>query len=227
MTNPDYVLLDAAGLNLQAVFSFDRLSAESRKGLDPESRYAQLILIGNGGRSLWERIRAEGFVSSDPVNDFSVRRVEAWLAAQAPGVAYEIAYPGDRLIGLQSLGELAGWHFPSPFMVGINAQWGPWFAYRAVVLANTNFETVLPQRGVSPCDSCRNKPCVDACPGVAMADGRFDLARCVAYRKQPNSACRESCLARLACPVQEEHRYCTEQIQHAYSISMRMIERYY
>lgn len=225
--SPDYSLLDNAGLNLHTVFSLDRLTPALRASLDPEGRYAQLILIGNGGRRLWERIKAEGFVSSDPIDDFSVRAVEAWLAAQGCGSGYEIVYPGDRLIGLQSLGELAGWHFSSPFMVGINAQWGPWFAYRTVVLANTEFEPTRPEQGVSPCESCRGKPCIAACPGAAVVHDRFELARCVAYRKQTDSACRASCLARLACPVRHEHRYSTEQIDHTYSISMHIIERYY
>ena len=112
-------------------------------------------------------------------------------------------------------------------MVGINAQWGTWFAYRVVVLANTEFEPTRPEVGVSPCASCHESPCVDACPGSAITDAGFDLQKCVAYRKKPDSACRATCLARLACPVRKEHRYSGEQIRHTYSISMRIIERYY
>jgi len=227
MSRPDYSALDEAGLNLHAVFAIDQLPAELRNTLGPENRYRQLILIGNGGRKLWATIKAEGIVSTDPVDDFSVRRVEAWFAAQAAGTRHEIVYPGKRAVGLQSLGELAGWHFAAPFMVGINAQWGSWFAYRVVLLADTDFELTAPEAGVSPCASCAEKPCVDACPGHAMADGRFDLQSCVGYRKQAASACRASCIARLACPVRSEHRYSGEQIRHHYTASMEIIERYY
>jgi len=227
MIKPDYSALNDAGLNLHAVFAIEQLPAELRDTLGPENKYRQLILIGSCGRKLWATIKTEGIASADPVDDFSVRRVEAWFATQAAGTRHEIVYPGKRAVGLQSLGELAGWHFATPFMVGINAQWGSWFAYRIALLADTDFALTAPEAGVSPCASCAEEPCVDTCPAHAMADGRFDLQRCVGYRKQTNSLCRATCIARLACPVGSEHRYSDEQIRHHYTASMKIIERYY
>ena len=231
----DYAALDAEGLNLHAVFTLDRLSAGWRDSLDRERRYRQLILIGNGGRALWTAIEAEGITSENPIDEFSVRRVAAWLAVHASGRRYQILYPGDRPIGLQTLGELAGWHFASPFMVGINARWGTWFAYRVAVLADTEFadsasecaagESARATLTVSPCAACRQRPCVDACPAQAMDEAGFDLQRCVAYRRRPGSACRLACLARLACPVKRELRYGDKQMRHSYATSLRMIER--
>lgn len=230
MTAPDFSSLDDAGLNLHAVLALAALPAPLRSSLDPEGKYAQLILIGNGGRRLWDTIKAEGtasVASANPIDDFSIRKVEAWLSEQANGVIHEVVYPGDRPIGLQSLGKLAGWHDSSRFMVGINERWGTWFAYRVVVLANTEFELTRPEPGQSPCVTCREKPCVRACPGAAITDARFDLEKCVDYRKQPESTCRATCQSRLACPVRTEHRYSAEQIRHTYSISMQIIERHY
>lgn len=231
MTQPDYSSLDAVGLNLHAVFAIDDLPAPLRDSLGAPGNYRQLILIGNGGRALWSAIKRGAMVSPDPIDDFSRRAAEQWLAAQAPGCRSEIVYPGERPVGLQSLGELAGWHFASPFMVGINARWGTWFAYRAVLLADTDFALTRPPPDASaarsPCASCADRPCVDACPGRAMSDRRFALQRCVAYRQAPASACRATCLARLACPVGSEQRYSDEQIGHSYSVSMQMIERHY
>jgi hypothetical protein len=226
MITPDYSLLDDVGLNLHTVFAIDRLPSKIRARLDSEQRYRQLILVGNGGRTLWSSILAEGIVSPDPIDDFSVRKVRQWLASQAAGRRHEFVYPGARMIGLQTLGTLAGWHFASPFMVGINEQWGSWFAYRAVVLADTDFEVPRPVAGASPCNRCTARFCVDACPGVAMTDSGFDLQKCVSHRKLSGSACRASCQARLACPVGSEHRYHGDQIRHSYSISMQLIERY-
>jgi epoxyqueuosine reductase len=175
---------------------------------------------------MWQAILREGGRSADPIDDFSVREVRRWLAAQASGRSYEIVYPGERLVGLQSLGECAGWHFASPFMVGINERWGTWFAYRVAVLANTDFEPTRPVPGESPCTACRPRPCVSACPGKAIEDSGFNLADCVRYRLRPDSACQTTCMARLACPVRAEHRYDDEQIRHAYAISLRFIEQY-
>ena len=230
MPEADFAALDAVGLNLRAVFALDQLPDALRDALrnecDAARNYSQLLLIGNGGRAMWQAILREGGRSADPIDDFSVRAVRRWLAAQASGRSYEIVYPGERLVGLQSLGECAGWHFASPFMVGINERWGTWFAYRVAVLANTDFEPTRPVPGESPCTACRPRPCVSACPGKAIEDSGFNLADCVRYRLRADSACQTTCMARLACPVRAEHRYDDEQIRHAYAISLRFIEQY-
>lgn len=226
MPEADFAALDAVGLNLHAVFALDQLPDALRNECDPARNYSQLILIGNGGRAMWQAILREGGRSADPIDDFSVREVRRWLAAQASGRSYEIVYPGERLVGLQSLGECAGWHFASPFMVGINERWGTWFAYRVAVLADTDFEPTRPVPGESPCTACRPRPCVSACPGKAIEDSGFNLADCVRYRLRADSACQTTCMARLACPVRAEHRYDDEQIRHAYTISLRFIEQY-
>ena len=179
MPEADFAALDAVGLNLRAVFALDQLPDALRDALrnecDAARNYSQLLLIGNGGRAMWQAILREGGRSADPIDDFSVRAVRRWLAAQASGRSYEIVYPGERLVGLQSLGECAGWHFASPFMVGINERWGTWFAYRVAVLANTDFEPTRPVPGESPCTACRPRPCVSACPGKAIEDSGFNL----------------------------------------------------
>ena len=230
MPEADFAALDAVGLNLHAVFALDQLPDALRDALrnecDAARNYSQLLLIGNGGRAMWQAILREGGRSADPIDDFSVRAVRRWLAAQASGRSYEIVYPGERLVGLQSLGECAGWHFASPFMVGINERWGTWFAYRVAVLADTDFEPTRPVPGESPCTACRPRPCVSACPGKAIEDSGFNLADCVRYRLRPDSACQTTCMARLACPVRAEHRYDDEQIRPAYAISLRFIEQY-
>ena len=230
MPEADFAALDAVGLNLRAVFALDQLPDALRDALrnecDAARNYSQLLLIGNGGRAMWQAILREGGRSADPIDDFSVRAVRRWLAAQASGRSYEIVYPSERLVGLQSLGECAGWHFASPFMVGINERWGTWFAYRVAVLADTDFEPTRPVPGESPCTACRPRPCVSACPGKAIESDEFNLANCVRYRLRADSACQTTCMARLACPVRAEHRYDDEQIRHAYAISLRFIEQY-
>ena len=184
MPEADFAALDAVGLNLRAVFALDQLPDALRDALrnecDAARNYSQLLLIGNGGRAMWQAILREGGRSADPIDDFSVRAVRRWLAAQASGRSYEIVYPGERLVGLQSLGECAGWHFASPFMVGINERWGTWFAYRVAVLADTDFKPTRPLPGESPCTTCRPRPCVSACPGKAIEDSGFNLTIMVA-----------------------------------------------
>lgn len=226
----DVALLNQNGLNLQAVFDIDQLPENFRQGLEhcvPGHGRRQLILIGHGGQRLWAAVQAAGMASTDPIDDFTIATVGRWFVTTYPGQNFDLLYPGDAAVGLQQLGQLAGWHHPSPFMVGIRPGWGSWFAYRAVLLADTDFAPTPPLAESSPCDCCVQRVCVESCPAQALADDGFDLARCVAYRKQSDSRCRSTCLARTSCPVGREHRYVDAQIRHTYSISMAAIEAFY
>jgi epoxyqueuosine reductase len=226
MNAVDFSALDAAGLNLQAVFDLAALPAEMRAALDPQGAYRRLILVGHGGRTLWERVQATGLASDDPIDDFTRATVRAWLGAQLPGCAHALVYPGDAPVGLQALGRLAGWHHESPFRVGVNAAWGSWFAYRAVLLVDADLPVTPALAGESPCAACAGQPCVSACPADALREREFSLAKCIAYRRQPDSRCRVTCVARTSCPVRPEHRYDDAQIAHSYSRSLAMIERW-
>ncbi|TCV89061.1 hypothetical protein [Sulfurirhabdus autotrophica] len=224
-------IFNQAGLNLQAIFNLDQLPPEMLIQLDePEKvsdKYRQLILLGHGGKAMWASLQASGIQSENPVDDFTVRTIADYFSRDFPDCGYALIYPGIRLIGLQSLGKLAGWHHSSPLKVGINAAWGTWFAYRAVVLADTNFKPTSPLQGVSPCNSCQHKVCIDHCPASALADGVLNFQKCVDYRKQPASKCKTTCLARVSCPVASDHRYCDEQIRYHYGLSMKTIEQKY
>ena len=222
--------LEKAGLNRQAVFDIDALPddvAALVRASCTSGPYRQLILIGHAGRQLWQSVQESGLESNDPIDAFSVRTVQGWFARCAPQNRYEIIYPGDAPIGLQRLGQLAGWHHASPFMVGVDPKWGSWFAYRALALADTAFEPSRPQQSAHPCDSCAGRPCVAACPAGALAGGQFDLHKCITERKRDGSDCKSTCLARTSCPVGEAHRYCDAQMRHIYSLSLQAIERYY
>jgi len=227
----DFTVLDRAGLNLQAIIDLDALPgemlAELHRRFDPARRYRQLILIGHAGKTLWASVKASAIGSEDPIDEFSVRTVEQWLSAHFADHAREIIYPGNIPIGLQALGKIAGWHHASPFMIGIQEEWGTWYAYRAVVLADTDLEPSRPRPSESPCARCAGKICIASCPAGALAGDTFALDKCVSYRKEADSRCKATCVARVSCPVGTVHRYCDEQIEHTYSRSMAAIERHY
>lgn len=231
MKRVDATVLDKAGLNLLAVFDIDALPenirAEIHNRHDPTRLYRQLILVGHGGRAMWDAVQAANIASLHPIDDFSKRISEQWFQDQCPGKAHEIIFPGNDRIGLQALGRLAGWHHDSPLRVGINDQWGTWYAYRVVMLADSNFEPTKPAQTTSPCDTCESVACVATCPAGAVSRDNYSLDLCIAYRKQTNSPCATRCIARLACPAGAEHRYKDEQIKHTYAISLETIKKYY
>jgi hypothetical protein len=219
--------LDAAGLNRQHVFDLADLPDAVRATLGDTAGFRQLILVGHGGRKLWECVQVSGIVSEHPIDDYCRQTLGRWFAEHLPGHNFRIVYPGGQLVGLQALGKLAGWHHASPFMVGVDGDWGSWYAYRAVVLADSDFCPFLPVDRSNPCLSCPDQPCIAVCPAGAMADGQFSLPLCAGYRLRPDSACAYGCLARSACPVGSEHRYDEAQVRHSYARSLAMLRRYY
>lgn len=225
---PDLALpfadLDAQGLNLQAVFNWEQLPADILATLpaDDVATYRQLILIGHRGGLLWQQVNRAGMAGDNPIDTFSRAQVTAWLERHHAGIRFRFVYPGPSPVGLQRLGTLAGWHHPSPFMVGIHAQWGSWFAYRSVVLADTTLSSTHAPTTPSPCDQCASHVCISQCPAGAL-NGSFNLAACMAYRSSPASACEDRCAARNSCPVGADHRYSDAQIRFHYGQSMKVI----
>jgi hypothetical protein len=225
----DVSSLDAAGLNLQAVFDLqalpEGLGADLRQ-FDPSGCFRQLILIGNGGRAMWAAIGRTAQASAHPIDEYGVAVVTAWFRQFYAHRFCELIYPRHRrAVPLQKLGRLAGWHHASPLGVGINPTWGLWFAYRAALLADTDLAPTAKLPGASPCATCVSRDCIAAYPAHAAAPDGLDLRRCVAYRRSPASQCRQTCLAREACPVRAEQRYDAGQLRHCYSISLRAIEQ--
>ena len=216
--------LSDIGLNLQAVFDIAALPEEIRVTLGPAA--GQLILIGHAGKRLWQAVQASGIASSDPIDDFTIASVQRWFADFLPGHSYRVLYPGAHPVGLQALGKLAGWHQPSPFMLGIDSEWGTWYAYRAVILADTNFLPTIAVDRNNPCTSCREKPCITHCPAGALDGEQFSLKLCISYRRQADSRCQFTCVARISCPVGVEHRYDEAQLRHTYAISLQAIRHY-
>lgn len=218
--------LAEAGLNRQHIFDLAALPAALLSPLGDTAGFTQLILLGHGGRRLWECVQAAALDSEHPIDDYCVATVDRCFAQFLPGRRHRLVYPGDAPIGLQSLGRLAGWHHASPFMIGIDAEWGSWSAYRAVVLAATDFCPSPVVDRDHPCQSCAERPCIAACPAGALADGRFALEKCSRYRLLPDSPCAHGCLARMACPVGAGHRYDEAQIRHSYARSLQMLRQY-
>ena len=223
--------LAAQGLNLQFVFDLRSIPENVLSVLFKQNvqvaGFQQLLLLGHGGTLLWQRLKETAPASADPIDDFTIRLVEQYFADNYSDTEFRIVYPGSAHIGLQALGKLAGWHHDSPFMVGVNEEWGSWYAYRAVVLANTEFTPSQTAITAHPCSVCDQKVCINSCPAHAVQPGCFDIGKCIEYRKLPSSKCQHQCLARNSCPVARQHQYSEEQISYHYQRSWQVISKYY
>ena len=243
MSQPYFNELHSIGLNLQAVFSIRKLPVEVqsilKKSRQYSAHYNQLVLLGHGGKTLWTEAKSwqvsQKEQTENLIDDFSSFKTIEYLSQNYSSDDFELIWPyGDSpsysakeqsWIDLQALGTLAGWHNDSPFQVGINREWGTWFAYRAVVLMKSDIEVVKIKATSSPCVDCVDKPCLSACPANLQNNSEIKLVDCIKYRTKSKSHCKNKCLARLACPVRREHQYDSEQIDYHYSLSLKIIEK--
>ncbi|TQV89628.1 hypothetical protein [Aliikangiella coralliicola] len=235
--------LSEQGLNLHAIFKIadlpDVVKTQLLECSENLKAYNQLIVIAHGGRLMWQKVKEwqtrlqphgeknSPLKSKDPIDDFSTEMVTQFFAQRFAENEFELIFPNNpaqnnKPIGLQKLGELAGWHHPSPFRVGINQEWGSWFAYRAVVLVKSQYQLIT-HTYLSPCHNCHDKPCISACPAEALRDGDLSLEKCLDYRKKQNSLCENRCLARLACPIAKSNQYSEEQVNYHYRLSLDTI----
>ena len=182
-------------------------------------------VVGSGGPAFFDRFAAgspeRGDGAPNPLDRYTKRVADAAAAAAcaALGVAHAVYFPFDGaepLIPFQRLGRAAGLGGPGPLALQIHPAFGPWWAYRALVVVNRE----LPPRppigdGCAGCDA----PCVDACPAHAVARTGFAVAACHA-RRLTAEPCRLSCAARIACVRGPEHRYTDAQLAFHMAASM-------
>jgi hypothetical protein len=186
---------------------------------------AGAVVIGSGGRVFFDRFSAETPEAKDgaphPLDRFTRRVVtEAVGAALAPlAVSHALYFPfagAAPLIPFQRLGRAAGLGAPSPLGLQTHPVFGPWWAYRALIVVDTQLPEAAPLG--DGCAGC-SAPCVDACPASAVARDGFRIAACHA-RRLSAQPCRLSCAARIACIRGPEHRYRDEQLAFHMAASM-------
>jgi hypothetical protein len=170
------------------------------------------VVVGAGGPHFFDLFSNASPEATDgapnPLDRFTARVARAAVAgALAPlGVAHAIYFPFDGaepLIPFQRLGRAAGLGGPGPLGLQIHPTFGPWWAYRALIVVDRPLPAASPiGDGCAGCDA----PCVAACPAQAVARTGFVVAACHA-RRLVAEPCRLSCAARIACVRGPEHRY--------------------
>jgi ferredoxin len=172
-----------------------------------------LVLLGFTGSLQW-RFFADSAEADDglphPLDRWS-RRVIGVLAEEFRAVD---VYPsGPPHLPFQRFSRRSEPVHPSPIGLLIHPKWGLWHAYRGALVLDRLIE--LPEIGEapSPCETCRDRPCLSACPVGAFRAGSYDVDACVRHvESAAGTACRtDGCLARRACPVGAEFRYVAEQ----------------
>jgi len=175
-------------------------------------RPGTLVLVGVVGGRIWthfEGCRGEG---RDPLDAWT-RDIVDEVAARAGAVP---VYPNDKPFWpFQQWARRAEAVFPSPLGLLIHPVYGLWHAYRAAILLPGRIDLPDVQPARSPCDACRDKPCLSRCPVGAFSPAGYDVPKCAGHLA---GAAGEPCLsggcrARDACPVGAAYRYPDPQIR--------------
>jgi epoxyqueuosine reductase len=201
------------------------------------------LVVGDGGSDFFARFSARssaGFsarfhaalpgvdAGAHPLDDYTSRVVPAAVSRaasqQQPAFAFAVRHPFSRDLRLpvQRIGEAAGLPPPGPLGLQVHPRFGPWWAYRALVVLDLALQDEAPLD--RPCAGCP-APCVTACPGGATTTAGLQVSACIAERLA-SPACQGSCAARIACIAGPEHRYPAAQLGFHMGHSLRMIRSY-
>jgi hypothetical protein len=180
-------------------------------------------LIGSGGRLFFDRfLAATGGADGrpHPLDRFTRAEVEAVVRqALDPSIGHGLWYPftqAQPALPFQRLGRAAGLGLPGPLGIQIHPVFGPWWAYRALLIV----DVAVPEQpavgdGCAGCDA----PCVAACPGRAVARDGFVYVACRARRLE-DPACHFECQARSRCIRGPEQRYSARQLAYHMAASL-------
>jgi hypothetical protein len=185
------------------------------------------LVVGSAGRAFFEafaRARVAGESGPNPLDRYTRTIVEAMVRdALVPlGIAHALRFPflgeveGETPVPFQRLGRAAGLGAPGPLGLQIHPVYGPWWAYRALVVVDAELPTMPPVG--DGCAGCA-APCVAACPAAAVQRAGFVVPACHA-RRLVAEACHLSCAARIACVRGPEHRYGDDQLAFHMAASM-------
>lgn len=207
--------------------TLDRAGIELRLGeLVPGAVAA--VVVGDGGGDFFARFRAAPEASDgapDPIDRYTARVVRALIAEVAGGLTARFPFdppppgPAGPLLPLQRIGMAAGLPAGGPLGLQIHPRFGPWWAYRALILCDRPLPEAPPL--LSSCSGCP-APCVPACPGGAVAPDGFAVGRCGAHRLV-HAPCADTCGARRACVIGREHAYDDAQLGFFMAASLRTL----
>lgn len=202
-------------------------------------------LIANVGATFWTQLQSSEYKDNPhPVDEFGHALALQLIATSDTADECSILYPSTQPVPLMQLGKLVGWSSPSPLGLGLHPTYGPWFAYRAVILSPQPLQTeltpvadeaVIDASEISDEDSsfgsvCINcaAPCVTACPANAVSQSNtFNIESCAGYRLQTDSDCADTCHARYACPVGQQHQYSDAQTAHHMSRALMSLASWF
>jgi len=206
----DIVHAFAVDARLDGLFAFPRFGREACLGL----------LIGNS-RALWPPFTAWQATHrdlTDPLDHYVAEVVGRAVDQQRAEVIFTgRPKDGSAALPFQRLAHEIGFAALGPAHLNVQADFGPWFAFRAVAVFDAPPPAIEPARpSVEPCSRC---------PAPCRAP--FDVAMARAKGKPERASVRADwklwLAVRDACPVGRSYRYSDAQIGYHYTKDRRYL----
>jgi hypothetical protein len=147
----------------------------------------------------------------DPLNRWSKRLLDA-AAERLNAIAF---YPfgGPPWLDFQRWALKAEPVHRSPLGLLIHSKWGLWHSYRGALGLRQRLELAPRESSAHPCEDCRDRPCLSACPVSAFVPDRpYDHVACRQYLVAGGGDCvTMACGARRACPIGPDMRHSEQQ----------------
>lgn len=221
--------LASLGLNLFSCVKVDLLPKDILTLFDLQKisydKNDTLCVLAHGGKTLWKNLPHPLIEENHPIDRFSIEQMKLFAKNYLED-DIQILFPhSEYTIPLQRLGRFMNLSRSSLLGLDINKEYGVWFAFRGAFLTSVKIPEQKMKDFSSPCESCPDQPCINACPATAvLKNAQFNISQCATYRLSDNSKCKNSCLSRLSCPYKSEHQYESEQIHYHMSRTQHLLK---
>jgi methylmalonic aciduria homocystinuria type C protein len=215
-----------AGFDIVHPFRVDTYNkgVEAPLRLPDFGRTAALGLLVGNTRFLWDvflralRLEPSRLEGPHPLDRYAMDRIRA--AAKTLDAVHTIRWAHDAppaALPVQRIAHAAGLAWLSPSHLSVHPIFGPWLAFRAVIVVNEESSLLDSKPAPDPCTRCP-KPCL------------AELARAVAgSRSLDQSSISEHFdiwrRVRDVCPEGGEHRYGEEQLRYHYTKAQELLLR--
>ena len=172
-----------------------------------------LVLLGpDEPNGFWSEFKA-----SNEYQDGQADPMDRWSRRVISRVANELhaeplfPFGGEPYHPFFTWALKTGRVFESPVKLLVHDTSGLWVSFRGALRFDE--ELKFPDSAESPCETCKDKPCLDTCPVKALTGSGYDVPKCREYLALPEvSECNKSgCLVRSSCPVSQSWNRIDEQ----------------
>lgn len=159
------------------------------------------VLLGPLEPGFWPFVtKQQAFKGADPLDHWSRDAIMSLAQATKTQAAFPFGGPPHHPFIAWALRSGEVWLSPVGLLVHKDA--GLLVSYRGALIFDELIE--LPSAAQSPCDSCTDRPCLSACPVLALAPDGYDVVRCKAHM-DVDTSCRAACRVRMSCPVSQSY----------------------